>query len=92
VQRVAGFEQIHATALSKIVGGWGSNIDASFSGWRNTGPVPLPSASTFKLRTDYGSCVDQKVNACTAAGGGNDKVGQCKLDATDSCWNETKRR
>jgi hypothetical protein len=79
-------------ALTTIVGGASSNIDYHQFRWQPVGDdAAVPVTTNFSARTPYGSCVDQAFKACDSGGGGNAKIGQCKLTATDACWTKTKQ-
>lgn len=85
------FEPVDPEALTGVVGGFGSNIDAKTNGWRNVVTAPLPTDWSFKTRTPYGDCVDHQVHRCITRGGSNAEVGECQLQAADACWEKTKK-
>jgi hypothetical protein len=83
---------IDAAALETVTGGASSNIDASTFRWQAVGEdAAVPVSTSFKARTNYGACVDQGVQACDTAGGGNAAIGACKLNVADACWTKTKQ-
>jgi hypothetical protein len=71
-------------------GGLFKNTDVTRGGlsFPGGGPVPLPKESSFSVRTNYGSCVDNKVQQLCSGTGSNN--GQCMIDAANSCWREIK--
>jgi hypothetical protein len=78
-------------ALTAVFGGASSNIDYHQFRWQPVGEdAAIPVTTNFSARTPYGSCVDQAFKACDTGGGGNAKIGQCKLTAADACWTKNK--
>ncbi|HEY3806253.1 MAG TPA: hypothetical protein VGL61_26800 [Kofleriaceae bacterium] len=86
---VRTLEELDEAALTNVVGGGLlKNTDVSRQGWSFPGGAPMPKESAFSVRTNYGSCVDHKVQQlCTGTG---PDAGRCMIDAANSCWRETK--
>lgn len=51
-------------------------------------PVPIRSTTTSQTRTPFGACVDGNAANCERIGGGQQRVGDCKLDGVDRCWQQ----
>jgi hypothetical protein len=82
-------ETLDSVKLAGVTGGGlFKNTDVTRGGlsFPGAGPVPLPKESSFSVRTNYGSCVDNKAQQC----GTGANAGQCMIDAANSCWREIK--